>query len=334
MKGQYANELAEGAKVDALFALRTKEMRAARTGDAYLAMELADRTGQIAAVCFRPTPEASVVPVGSVVRVRGTVTTFRGVKRVSVDSMHPARSFDAEDLIASGPRSRDELVAEFKLIVASVTDPELRKVLVAVFGDSEFFERFTRCPGAQSYHHAYIGGLIEHTIGVAGLCRSLAEQYPHVDRGLLVTAALLHDVGKCDELGFDTSIEYTDQGRLVGHVVLGVQRVRDAVVRGRVKIAPDRLMKLEHAILSHHGELEWGSPKRPSTFEALLLHHVDNLDAKAAGFSALLSGAARVDESWTDASNLFRRPLYAPRPVEDDRPFRADEDAQHCRLTA
>jgi len=334
MKGQYANELAEGAKVDAPFALRTKEMRAARTGDAYLAMELADRTGQIAAVCFRPTPEASVVPVGSVVRVRGTVTTFRGVKRVSVDSMQPARSFDAEDLIASGPRSRDELVAEFRLIVAGVTDPELRRVLVAVFGENEFFERFTRCPGAQSYHHAYIGGLIEHTVGVAGLCRSLAEQYPHVDAGLLVTAALLHDVGKCDELGFDTSIEYTDQGRLVGHVVLGVQRVRDAVARARVKIAPDRLLKLEHAILSHHGELEWGSPKRPSTFEALLLHHVDNLDAKAAGFSALLSGAARVEESWTDANNLFRRPLYAPRPIEDDRPFRADEDAQHCRLTA
>ena len=93
-------------------------------------------------------------------------------------------------------------------------------------------------------------------------------------------------------------------------------------------------MRLEHAILSHHGELEWGSPKRPSTFEALLLHHVDNLDAKAAGFAALLTGAARVDESWTDSCNLFRRPLYAPRPAEDDRPFRADEDAQHCRLTA
>lgn len=334
MKGQYANELAEGAKVDAPFALRAKEMRAARTGDAYLAMELADRTGQIAAVCFRPTPEASAVPVGSVVRVCGTVTTFRGVKRVSVDSMHPARAFDAEDLIASGPRSRDELVAEFKLLVASVSDPELRRILGAVFGEREFFERFTRCPGAQTYHHAYIGGLLEHTVGVAGLCRSLADQYPHVDASLLITAALLHDVGKCDELAFDTAIEYTDQGRLVGHVVLGVQRVRDTVMRGRVKVAPDRLMRLEHAILSHHGELEWGSPKRPSTFEALLLHHIDNLDAKAAGFSALLSGAARVDESWTDASNLFRRPLYAPRPAEDDRPFRAEEDAQHCRLTA
>lgn len=334
MKGQYANELAEGARVDAPFALRAKEMRAARTGDAYLAMELADRTGQIAAVCFRPTPEASAVPVGSVVRVCGTVTTYRGVKRVSVDSMRPAGSFDAEDLIAAGPRSRDELVAEFKSLVASVSDPGLRRVLGAVFGDREFFERFTRCPGAQTYHHAYIGGLLEHTVGVAGLCRSLSEQYSQVDASLLVSAALLHDIGKCDELAFDTAIEYTDEGRLVGHVVLGVQRVRDAVTRGRVKVAQDRLLRLEHAILSHHGELEWGSPKRPSTFEALLLHHVDNLDAKAAGFAALLSGAARVDEPWTDSGNLFRRPLYAPRPAEDDRPFRADEDAQHCRLTA
>ena len=334
MKGQYANELAEGAKVDAPFALRVKEMRAARTGDAYLVMELADRTGQIAAVYFRPAPEASAVPVGSVVRVCGIVTTYRGAKRISVDTLRPAVSFDPEDMIAVGPRSRDELVAEFKALVSGVSDPELQSVIRSVFGDREFFERFTRCPGAQSYHHAYIGGLLEHTVGVASLCRALAEQYSQVDANLLVSAALLHDIGKCDELSFDTSVEYTDQGRLVGHVVLGVQRVRNMIGRCRVKIAEARLLRLEHAILSHHGELEWGSPKRPSTFEALLLHHVDNLDAKAAGFAALISGAARVDESWTDSGNLFRRPLYAPRSAEDDRHFRADEDAQHCRLTA
>lgn len=334
MKASYVNELAEGAKVDAVFALRTKEVRATRTAEAYLSLEIADRTGQIPAVFFRPSPEASAVPVGTVVRVRGTVTSFRGLKRISVDSLSPASSWDAEDLLACGTRSTEEMVAEFRGLVRSVSDPELRKVLTAVFGDKAFFERFVRCPGAQSYHHAYLGGLLEHTVAVASLSRSLGEQYPHVDQDLLVTAALLHDVGKVDELSFDTAIGYTDAGRLLGHVVMGINRLHDVVSRNRVRVSTDRMARLEHAVVSHHGELEWGSPKRPSTFEALLLHHADNLDAKAAGFSALLGGATRADESWTDAGNLFRRPLYAPRPAEDDRPHSADEDSQYSRLSA
>lgn len=334
MKDQYANELAEGTRVNAPFALRAKEMRAARTGDAYLSLELADRTGQIAAVLFRPSPEATAIPVGSVVLVRGTVTSFRGIKRVSLDAIRPATTWDAEDLLAAATRSRDELVAEFRDMVVGVKDPEMRAVLSAVFGDKILYERFCSSPASQSYHHAYIGGLLEHSVSVAKLCRGLAEQYPEVDGDLLVSAALVHDVGKCDELSFDTAVEYTDTGRLLGHVVLGVMRVKDAIARRRVKISADRLARLEHAVLSHHGELEWGAPKRPSTFEALLLHHADNLDAKAAGFSAALSGASRAEEVWTDSSNLFRRPLYAPRAAEDDRPHRPAEDGEFTRKSA
>jgi 3'-5' exoribonuclease len=334
MKRHYVNEMAEGSKVDAPFALRFKEMRAARTGDAYLALEIADRTGQIPAVCFRPSHEASSVPVGSVVHICGTVTTFRGLKRVSVESVRPESTWDAEDLLAAGPRSTEELIAEFKALVATVGDPDLRKLLGAVFGDREFFARFCACPGSQSYHHAYLGGLLEHTVAVAGLCRSLSAQYPHADRDLLTAAALLHDVGKCDELSWSTAIAFTDSGRLVGHVVLGIERLHSALARTRVRPAAERLMLLEHAILSHHGELEWGSPKRPSTLESLLLHHADNLDAKAAGFSALLGGASRVEEAWTDSDNLFRRPLWAPRAAEDDRERSFTEDAPLGRLSA
>jgi 3'-5' exoribonuclease len=268
------------------------------------------------------------------VHARGAITTFKGVKRLSVESLAAARAWDPADMLASGPRADAELVAEFKALVASVSDPGLRKVLRAVFGDREFFAAFRLCPGAQSHHHAYLGGLIEHSNSVATLCSTLSDRYSEVDRDLLVSAALLHDVGKCDELGYDTSIEYTDKGRLLGHVVLGAHRLREAVSRSRPGLSEERVARLEHAVLSHHGELEWGSPKRPSTFEALLLHHADNLDAKASGFAALLGGAARVDESWTDAGNLFRRPLYAPRPAEDDRPCRPDEDSEYTRRTA
>ena len=334
MKANYVNELAEGAKVDAPFALRAKEMRAARTGDAYLSLELADRTGQIPAVCFRPNAEATEIPVGSLVRIRGTVTSYRGNKRVSVESMRATQSTDSADFIATGVRDAGEVIAEFKALAAAVRDPHFRNALRAVFGDEEFFRRFTRCPGSQSYHHAYLGGLIEHTVSVASLARTLSDQHSSIDAELLLTAALLHDIGKCDELTYDTAIEYSDQGRLLGHVTLGIIRVREAIAKRRLRMPAERLMRLEHAILSHHGELEWGSPKRPSTIEALVLHHIDNLDAKATGFSELLGSASRVDETWTDAANLFRRPLYAPRAAEDDRMHPIHEDGLHCRLTA
>jgi 3'-5' exoribonuclease len=333
MKTQFVVDLTEGTRVDAPFALRAKEVREARTGDPYVAMDLADRTGVIPAVLFRPAANALEMPVGSMVMVTGRVTSFRNVKRISVESLRPCETWDTEDVLASSARPREELVTELRELVKSVKETSCRKVLRQILGDKAFFSQFCACPGSQSYHHAYVGGLLEHTIAVARLCRALGETYPDADSDLLVTSALLHDIGKVDELSSAVTIEYTDAGRLLGHVVLGATRIRSASHQCR-GIDPDVAVRLQHAVLSHHGELEWGSPKKPSTLEALLLHHADNLDAKATGFTSLLSGAGAADERWTDATNLFRRPLYAPRAAEDDRATRADEDGQYHRLTA
>ena len=332
MQATYISELAEGGRANGTYFLRSRELRATRAGEAFLALEFGDRSGVIPGVLFRPSPIATAVPAGSAVRVRGTVTRFRGTKRISVEEMRPAESWNPADLIGASVRPREELVAEFGALARSVTHKGLRKTIRQVFRDPQFFERFCDCPASQSYHHAHLSGLLEHTVSVASICDQLAGRYDGVDRDLLVTAALVHDIGKVDELAFDTGIGYTDEGRLVGHVVAGDTRVRDAARRTGLETGV--LLKLEHAILSHHGELEWGSPKRPATFEALLLHHVDNLDAKAAGFSAALRGALLIEENWTDSGNLFRRPLYAPKPVEDDRPGCAAEDAQHFRVSA
>ena len=334
MKAQYVAELVEGCRVDTALVLRAKDMRLARTGDAFLSLEFADRSGQIAGVYFRPDPGVAAVPVGSVVHVRGTLTSFRTKKRVSVESLRPLNEWDPADFLSPGPRDEAELLVELRGLVASVSDPTLGAVLKAVFSDREFFSRFKLCPASQSYHHAHLGGLLEHTVSVASLCDTLSHTYNAVDRDLLVSAALLHDIGKVEEIGFATSIEYTDEGRLIGHVVLGIRRIHNAAARVRTRTRPDVLMRLEHAVLSHHGELEWGSPKRPSTLEALLLHHADNLDAKASGFAALLSGASLAEEVWTDSSNLFRRPLYAPRPAEDDRQACSLEDEAYVCASA
>jgi 3'-5' exoribonuclease len=320
MKSQYVRELAEGARVDSQFALGSKEMRSTRAGEAFLALELGDRTGRIPAVYFRPTSEATAVPSGGVVRVRGVVSTYRGSKRISVEHLAPSAGYDPADLIESSRRAQDEVIAEFKVLAGTVRDREMRRILKAVFGDRSFFGQFVVCPGARAHHHVYLGGLIEHTLAVATLCRALGSAYPGVDSDLLLTAALLHDVGMVDELTYDTAVSYTDEGRLLGHVILSERRLRDAV--GTLSPTPPAglLTKLSHAVLSHHGELERGAPKRPSTIEALLLHHADDLDAKADGFLALAGGASRAEERWTDASNPFRRPLYAPGPSADAPP--------------
>lgn len=331
MDRQYAAMIREGERVDAVFALRAKELRAARTGEAYLYVELGDRSGRIAGVMFRPSREAETVPAGSVVRVRGRATSYRGVLRIAIDTLRPATQYDPRDLVPAGTRDEKEMLAELRAHARSVTDPRLRRVLRAVFGDSSFLARFARCPASQSYHHAYIGGLLEHTLAVAALCRAAAALYPQIDQDLLLAGALLHDVGKVDELRFETGIEYTDEGRLLGHVVLGERRVRAAIAALNGVVPEDLSAKLSHVLLSHHGELEWGSPKRPCTLEALVLHHADNFDAKTGGFVQAAAAATMVDEPWTDADNLFRRPLYAPRPAEDERPLPVVEDAHYVR---
>jgi len=329
MKQQYISGLQEGARVSSIFALRTRELRSTRSGEAYLTMEIADRTGRISAVMFRPDRQAEAVPTGTVIHVDGTVTSYRGVLRVSVTTLRPARTYEPEDLLPAGQRDTTEMIAELRGLIRVVNDPGLAALLKSVFGDRRFMRRFRRCPAAQSFHHAYLGGLMEHTISVARICRGLAALYPQSDGDLLVAGALLHDIGKVDELVWDTAIDFTDEGRLLGHVVLGERRVQRAVEALGKGVTKDLATRLSHILVSHHGELEWGSPKRPSTLEALLLHHADNLDAKAAGFSEASHAAALVDEPWTDASNLFRRPLYAPRAVEDDRDYPAVEEAHY-----
>jgi 3'-5' exoribonuclease len=193
-----------------------------------------------------------------------------------------------------------------------VRDAGLRSVLDTVFGDDRFFERFASCPGASRRHHAYVGGLLEHTVSVASLCRTLAQRYDGLDGDLLVTAALLHDVGRVEELRWETTVERTDAGRLIGHVVLGERIVSRAIESVGAAFQPAAAMRLVHLLISHHGETEWGAPVRPATLEAVVLHHADDLDAQAAGFMQAVAGAAVMEEPWSDAANAFGRPLYVP----------------------
>lgn len=312
MKAQYISDMAEGVPVDSQFAVRSRDLRAARTGDAYLAMELSDRTGTVPAVMFRPGPKEWSIPPGAVATVRGTVTTYRGVKRVSVSSLRPAADYDRRDMVPTGSRQEGELLDALSSLVCGVKHPGLRAVLDSVFGDPELMVRFRACPASRARHHAYVGGLLEHTVSVASLCKVLSSRYDGVDADLLVCAALLHDVGKVDALAYDTSLDLTEAGRLLGHVVLGHEVLHDAIAAAKERLPSPLALRLQHVVASHHGEREWGAPVRPAMLEAVLLHHADHLDAEAAGFTQAVAGAGVMEERWTDADNQFGRPLVVP----------------------
>jgi 3'-5' exoribonuclease len=316
MKEQYVRDLGEGMRVDSLFALSSRDIRSARTGDAYLSLELSDCSGAIPGVMFRPGSAEESLPAGSIVRAHGIVTTYRGVRRVSIDALRPEEVFDARDLLPSGVRDREEMLGELRAAVKRVREVRLRAVARAVFGAPGFIDRFASCPAGSGRHHAYVGGLLEHTLAVATLCESLARSYPQADHDLLLVAALLHDVGKTEELSFESSFDYTDAGRLVGHVVLGEQIVSRAIDGLARPLDRDVALRLMHAILAHHGEREWGAPCRPCSLEALLLHHADNLDAQAAAFLDAVSGAAVLEQRWSARGSAFGRPLLVPSAGE------------------
>lgn len=312
MKEQYVRDLSDGSKVDSLFALRSRDLRSARTGESYLSLEIGDCSGRMPAVMFRPGSLEESLPVGSVVRLRGVVTTFRNVRRVTVEALSPAPAYEPADFLATGTRDRAEMLVELRALVRRIRDARLRAVVRAVFGAPGFIDRFATCPAAVGRHHAYVGGLLEHTISVATACLALAVAYPQADADLLVAAALLHDVGKTEELASEASFELTDAGRFVGHVVLSERIVRRAIESLPRPLPAERAMELSHAVLAHHGEREWGAPLCPCTIEALLLHHADHTDAQAAAFLEAVSGAAVLQQPWTDRANGFGRALRVP----------------------
>jgi len=305
VKARFLNEVTEGMRLEASLMLRSKELRIARNGDPYLWLEVSDRTGSMQAVMFRPSTDAASIPVGTVAHIEGTVTSYRGRRRVSVERLSAAERWDPADLLGEGNRPAEEALAEFRSLAASVRDRGLRSVLRRVFGDEVFLRRFSECPASQGQHHVIVAGLLEHTISVASLCDSACVRYHGMDRDLLLTAALLHDVGRVDELAYSAGVSRTDEGRLLGHVTLGLRRIHDAA--GRSPLDDGRRARLEHAIAAHHGEAAGGVAAR--TAEALLLQQIDRLDTVADGFSGVVAAAARADESWTDAANPFGREL-------------------------
>lgn len=313
-------DLIPGTMVEGVYLLSGKETRHTKAGKPFFKLKLSDRTGAVECTVWETEALQAGVKAGDLVQVAARVSEYLGKPQLEAFTVAPAPPGAARprDFLPSTYRDIEELRGFLQFHIGSVCDRDYGALLQIIFGDAGFLEVFTTAPAAKLYHHAYLGGLVEHTVAVAEMCDFVSQQYGRVDRDLLLTAALLHDVGKTRELSFETAIDFTDAGRFLGHVIQGVMLVSEKV-KELPSFPEGKLQQLLHCIVSHHGELEWGSPKRPKTIEALILHHIDNLDAKVKGFLEIVDGSR--DAPWTDLRNLFRRPLHVPRAAHQEEDF-------------
>ena len=282
-----------------------------KAGEHFLRMQLSDVTGIIRAVAWDKGQElAALFAVGDIVRVRGEVGVYRGLQLV-VHGLEvlPMGQVQRSLFQRVAPRDMDEMLGELQLVLADVTDPHLGELMGDMFGDAEFLASYLAAPAARSVHHNYVGGLLEHSLEVAALCRHFACDYSDLNLSLLLCGAILHDVGKIVEYDANTlSFELTTRGKLLGHISIGKEMIDQRI--SKIEGFPDELhLELTHMILSHHGQKEWGSPEVPRTFAAFALHYADLTSARLNQFSQVMGKGNKVD-GWTDWDRLLERDIY------------------------
>ncbi|MDD3523463.1 MAG: HD domain-containing protein [Candidatus Cloacimonadaceae bacterium] len=296
----------ENKEVSGYYLAQEKELREGK-GGIYLRLKLRDRSGAATANVWKDAAKTSeLFEAGDIVHIKAQVVNFKGQIQLTVQQLRYAdkTEFDLGHFVAKSRFEPEFLAERFWEFVDKVENEHLNRLLHVIFDDKTFFSKYLNAPAAKGWHHNYVHGLIEHCVAVASLCEFVSTQYP-VSMDLLITGALLHDVAKTHEYSGSAAFEFTDIGRLIGHLSMGDQMVVEAAA-AIPGFPPELLMNLRHLILSHHGEYEKASVRLPQTLEAILLHHCDNLDAQAAGVNQLLESAA-PDATWSEYDKLNNR---------------------------
>ena len=313
---KYISTLREGERISEVFLVKSKNTAMTKNGKPYDNVILQDKTG---------TLDAKIWDVGSVgieefealdyVYITGDITSFQGNLQCSIKRARKVAEgeYDPADYLPVSSKDIDEMFSELMGLINAVNNPYLSKLLHGFFDDEDFQKRFKFHSAAKSVHHGFVGRLVEHTLSVAKYCDFFADRYPVLNRDLLVTAAIFHDVGKLQELSTFPENDYTDAGQLLGHIMIGAEWVGDEIkkIEGFPVVLAN---ELKHCILAHHGELEFGSPKKPALIEALALSFADNIDAKMETFTELLSVVPENNADW-QGYNRFMETNYR-RTVE------------------
>ena len=306
------NELSKGDPVNNFLLISKLDIRNTKSGKDFLSLELSDQSASLPANVWENFEELSLKgKTGSIVKVKGTIEEWQGSPQIRINSIRLASDKDNVNPLDFLPKSSREfnvMVKEFWDRIDRIENSFLKKLLELIFNE-ERFEKFSRSPAGKSWHHGYIHGLLEHTLEIIRICDLMSDIHPEINRDLLVSGAMLHDLGKIVELSFDSAFEYTDEGKLLGHIVIASMIVNKEI-ENIADFPSDLRMNLLHLILSHQGKLEYASPVVPKTLEAITLYQADELSAKTNAYKNALASQAAGDSNWTRFITLAQTDLH------------------------
>jgi len=309
MKSPFVNEVEPNRVITTSFLVHSKEIRQKKSGEVYLSLLLADKTGELDAKMWDNVADVlDSFDRDDFVKVKGLIQVFHNRPQLTIHKMRRMDSseIDFADYFPCSRRDPAEMWAELRGIVCGMANPHLKTLLEAMLDDPEIAERYRRAPAAKQIHHAYLGGLLEHVLSLCALARLIAGHYENLDRDLLLAGVVLHDIGKIYELNYERGFSYSNDGQLIGHIAIALRMVNEKL-RGLPGFPPLLRSLVEHMILSHHGQLEFGSPKLPQFPEALLLHYIDDMDSKMACMRALIEHDRQVEGCFTNYNAALAR---------------------------
>jgi 3'-5' exoribonuclease len=312
VKSVFVEQIRERDQVESQFLVRDKITAMAKNGKPYLTLKLMDRTGEIEGRIWDRVDDLSArFEKDDFVRVQGKASVYLGKMQLVVQQLEKVaeNNVDLADYLPVCPRPVEEMIAELRGVADSLETPHFRALMAEFLDDEEFLRLYAKAPAAKAIHHVYLGGLLEHSLAVARLAEDVCRHYPGVQRDLLITAALLHDIGKVSELCYERSFAYTDTGKLLGHIVIGVEMVEERL-RRLPEFPPAAGILLKHLLLSHHGQYEFGSPKRPKTLEAVILNYLDDLDSKINGIRTHFEKEPDSANGWTGYHRIYDRYFF------------------------
>ncbi len=334
MRRLFLRDCAPGDVVEDVFIITNKQLAATASGKYYIKAFCSDRTAQLNVRIWNATREQfAAIPDGGFLRIRGRVENYQNNLQLIIEQMWAAKegSFDIADLMAHTERDVDQMCERVFEICGTIRSKPLAALVRAYLDDEDLMNRFCRAPAAMNFHHAFVGGLLEHTVNAMEVADAVCKFYPRLNRDLVVVGIFLHDLAKTWELSYDSAFSYTDGGQLVGHIVKGAiwveKKAEQAEAASGEKIPQALIDVVQHIILSHHGEPEFGAARVPSTPEAIAVHVIENLDAKMMMALSLTRGDGVATESnWTDWQKAFGGRLFRPDVAPSDAP--PPEEAQ------
>jgi len=312
MKKIFLKDLKEKDKFEDIFLVTKKEMGMSKTGKPYLNIKFMDKTGDMEARIWDDAEELSKkFGKNDFVKVKGSAIAYQGKLQLNISSIATAdeNTVTVRDFLPASGREPDEMISELRSIVAGIKDNPIKKLLTSFLEDEEIITLIKLAPAAKSMHHAYLGGLLEHILSLCGLVEDVTRHYQNINKGLLLAGAILHDIGKIRELRFERACDYSDEGRLLGHITIGIGMI-EKKLKGISDFPEETALLLKHMLLSHHGYLEYGSPKRPKTVEAIILYYLDDMDSKIQSMQALIEKEKELPSNWTSYHKLYERYIY------------------------